>query len=74
MDPSPDPPQDELLTQIVEALPDDSPSVLTLAVRAALAQVVRAHYGRHPEALALQARGEVLPPTVANHATETAAI
>ena len=60
-------PQDGLLRAIVEALPDSHPSVLTPTVRAALAQVVRGHYQRHPEALHLQARGDVLPPTVANH-------
>ncbi|MEC7945924.1 MAG: coproporphyrinogen III oxidase [Myxococcota bacterium] len=32
-----------------------------------LAAAVRAHYRAHPDALALQARGDVLPPTVANH-------
>ncbi|MBH23487.1 MAG: coproporphyrinogen III oxidase [Myxococcales bacterium] len=60
-------PQDTLLAALVEALPEGSPSVLTPEVRLALAQVVRSHYQRHPEALALQARGDVLPPTVANH-------
>jgi len=28
---------------------------------------VRRHYAEHPEALALQAQGDVVPPTVANH-------
>jgi len=36
-------------------------------VRASLAQVVRSHYRAHPEALALQASGNIIPPTVANH-------
>lgn len=60
-------PQDQLLRALVEVLPDATPSTLSPDVRAALAQVVRAHYQAHPEALALQARGDVLPPTVANH-------
>lgn len=60
-------PQDRLLHNIVEALPDTTPSTLTPELRAALAQTVRAHYQAHPEALKLQARGDVLPPTVANH-------
>lgn len=64
------PPQDALLRQIVEAIPDASPALLTPEVRVALAAVVRAHYQAHPEALALQARGDILPPTVANHASE----
>ena len=36
---------------------------------ARLAQVVRDHYTAHPEALQLQARGNVIPGTVANHRT-----
>ncbi|MEO1269642.1 MAG: coproporphyrinogen III oxidase, partial [Myxococcota bacterium] len=63
-------PQDQLLRDIVATLPEGSPSILTPSIRVALAQVVREHYQRHPEALALQARGHVLPPTVANHASE----
>lgn len=60
-------PQEELLDAIVEALTDEHPSTLTTPIRVALAQAVRAHYQQHPEALALQARGDILPPTVANH-------
>ncbi len=48
-------PQDELLRAIVAALPDEQPSKVTDEVRVALAQIVRAHYRAHPEALALQA-------------------
>jgi len=40
---------------------------VTDAVRKQLAAIVRAHYRAHPEALALQAAGDVVPPTVANH-------
>lgn len=61
------PPQDALLRGIVGALPDASPSPVTEEVRQALAHVVRDHYRAHPEALALQASGDVIPPTVANH-------
>lgn len=63
-------PQDALLRRIVDTLPAGEPCVLTPQVRAQLAQVVREHYQTHPEALALQARGSILPPTVANHASE----
>lgn len=35
--------------------------------KVALAQAVRAHYQAHPEALKLQASGDVVPPTVDNH-------
>lgn len=48
-------PQDALLRSIVAALPDSQPAKVTDEVRVALAQVVRAHYRAHPEALALQA-------------------
>lgn len=40
---------------------------VTPTVRAALANIVRSHYRAHPEALELQASGDVIPPTVANH-------
>lgn len=61
-------PQGELLSQLIEALPgDERVATLTTEVRCALAQVVRAHFQAHPEALKLQARGDVLPPTVAHH-------
>ncbi len=60
-------PQDELLRNLVAALPDESPCEVTDEVRAKLAQVVREHYRAHPEALHMQASGKVVPPTVANH-------
>jgi coproporphyrinogen III oxidase len=60
-------PQDDLVRALVAALPDTHPSPVTLATKLSLAATVRAHYRAHPEALALQARGDVLPPTVQNH-------
>ncbi len=60
-------PQDQLLKEIVATLPEGSPSVLDPQVRGSLAEVVRQHYRANPQALTLQARGDVLPPTVANH-------
>ena len=48
-------PQDELLRAIGAALAEEQPSKVTDEVRVALAQIVRAHYRAHPEALALQA-------------------
>lgn len=60
-------PQHELLDALVDTLPNEHPSPVTDEVRARLAGVVRAHYRTYPEALKLQARGDVLPPTVANH-------
>ncbi len=64
-------PQDELVRALVAALPDTQPSAVTDAVRLALARVVRAHYRAHPEALELQASGNVVPPTVDNHGEGT---
>jgi coproporphyrinogen III oxidase len=60
-------PQDELVRTLVSHLPEQTPSPVTPEVKRALAQAVRAHYRAHPEALALQARGDVVPPTVDNH-------
>lgn len=60
-------PQEHLLAGIVSALPEQAPSPVTEAVKRTLANVVRSHYRAHPEALALQASGDVIPPTVANH-------
>lgn len=60
-------PQDALVQGLVNALPDESPSPVTEAAKRALAQVVREHYTGHPEALAMQASGDVVPPTVSNH-------
>ena len=61
------PPQHELLRAIVAALPDREPSPVTVEAKRALADVVRAHYRAHPEALSMQASGHQLPPTVENH-------
>ena len=61
------PPQDELLRDIVAALPSESPCPVDDAARAVLAGVVRQHYRAHPEALAMQASASIVPPTVANH-------
>lgn len=60
-------PQDELVHALVAALPEAQPSHVTDDVRLALARTVRAHYRAHPQALELQARGDVVPPRVANH-------
>lgn len=60
-------PQDELLKGIINALSDEIPCVVAEAEKLVLAQVVREHYKRHPKALSLQAQGNIIPPTVANH-------
>jgi len=61
------PPQDSLVDGLVAVLVDASPSPVTVETKRALADVVRAHYTEHPEALAYQASGNSTPPTVANH-------
>ena len=61
------PPQEQLLRAIVAALPDESPSPVTLEAKLALAGALRQHYRAHPAALELQAAAEIVPPTVANH-------
>ena len=60
-------PQDELVRQLVAALPETNPSTVDAATKRALANAVRSHYRRHPAALELQASGTLVPPTVENH-------
>jgi len=48
-------------------LPESNPSLVDQAVKEKLAAVVRHHYKNHPEAIAMQAAGEVIPATVKNH-------
>jgi coproporphyrinogen III oxidase len=54
-----------LVRSLVECLPPTGE--VNDQEKAAMAQVVRTHFTRHPEALDMQARGDTLPPTVANH-------
>lgn len=60
-------PQDELVEELANAINTegkiDAPTKLQLAF------IVREHYNKHPEALNLQASGDVVPPTIENHAT-----
>lgn len=58
------PPVDQLVDRLVAALPTDT---VDEAAKRALAATVRDFYRLHPAALDLQARGDVIPPTVANH-------
>ncbi|MGJ8676124.1 MAG: coproporphyrinogen III oxidase [Akkermansiaceae bacterium] len=61
-------PQEELLDSLLAVLADqDDISAITDEVKPKLAQAVRSHYQRRPEALSLQASGNTLPPTVQNH-------
>ena len=63
-----DPLQRPLLDRIVAQLPVDRPAAVCEDVKRSLAREVRAFYRDNRDALALQARGSVVPPTVANHA------
>jgi len=60
-------PQDELLSALIEALPAQNPALVNATTKQKLAAVVRAHYKKHPQAIATQASGDVSPPTVQNH-------
>ena len=57
-------PVNTLVDRILAALPTDA---VDDPAKRALAATVREFYRAHPEALDLQARGDVVPPTVANH-------
>ena len=60
-------PQEKLLQELINALPNTSPALVDEAVKQKLAEVVRSHYQQHPEAIAMQASGHSIPPTVQNH-------
>lgn len=64
-------PQGELVDALVEVLArtdrGDGVCEVDEAAKAALAVAIRRHYTAHPDALALQASGDVVPPTVGNH-------
>jgi len=62
-----DPRQRALVDGLVAALPSAHPSPVDVPSKKRLADAVRAFYQADPSALDLQARGDVLPPTVANH-------
>lgn len=59
--------QQPLLDGLLGALPSERVVAVRDEYKPALAKVVREHYRAHPEALALQASGNVVPSTVANH-------
>ncbi len=62
------PPQDELLSSLVDIIGREPSVEIDEARKRDLAAAVRRHYRAHPEAVAMQASGDVVPPTVANHA------
>ncbi len=61
------PPQDELVRSLVSATAGGERCLIDDATKRALATTVRQFYRAHPEALAMQAAGDIIPPTVANH-------
>ena len=60
-------PQNELVRSLARVLGLETRSHVTAERRLELAEVVRAHYKKYPDALDLQAKGNIVPPTVANH-------
>ncbi len=60
-------PQDALLKGIIAALPEQQVCIIDEKTKIALAEVVRKHYQANPKALSLQAQGNIIPSTVANH-------
>jgi coproporphyrinogen III oxidase len=60
-------PQDELVQVLLEALPSEVPTPVEVETKKALAEAVRAHYKKYPEALSMQASGAVILDTVNNH-------
>jgi len=62
-----DSPQDHLLEALIAVLPDPSPARVDEGIKQKLAVVVRSHYATFPEAIAMQASGDITPSTVSNH-------
>lgn len=60
-------PQDELLKALVNAMTDDRLVFVDEKLKKELANRVREHYRKYPEALAIQASGGVIIDTVGNH-------
>ncbi len=60
-------PQNELVAELLKALPDENPTPVDEKTKKKLANVVRKHYKKYPGALSMQASGESVPPTVENH-------
>ncbi|MBU3015058.1 coproporphyrinogen III oxidase [Poseidonibacter lekithochrous] len=58
-------PQDELVSNLVEVIGDEGK--VDKITKEKLAQVVREHYKKYPQALSMQASGNTVPSTVSNH-------
>lgn len=59
--------QNDLLKSIVDSLGEGDKILIDEKIKALLANVVRNHYKKYPEAIALQASGDHIPSTVNNH-------
>jgi coproporphyrinogen III oxidase len=59
--------QQKLLADLIAVLPETAPSLVDDAVKVKIAAAVRSFYQQHPEAQNLLAKGNSVPPTVANH-------
>lgn len=60
-------PQNELLESLLQALPEENPTPVEPQTKKRLANAVRTHYKKYPEALSMQASGAIVPTTVDNH-------
>jgi coproporphyrinogen III oxidase len=60
-------PQDDLVLALLNALPSEMPTPIEINTKKKLANAVREHYKKYPEAMSMQASGDIVPPTVANH-------
>ena len=60
-------PQEKLVLSLLDALPKEMPTPVEEVSKKRLAQAVRDHYTAYPEALSMQASGEIIPSTVDNH-------
>lgn len=60
------PPQDELLQAIIDVFPAEDYEI-NEGLKLKLSQCLRKHYALYPHAVSMQARGELIPPTVINH-------
>jgi coproporphyrinogen III oxidase len=60
-------PQNRLLLSLLACLPEADICAVDDDSKQALANCLRQHYTQYPQALALQASGNTIPPTVQNH-------
>jgi len=60
-------PQNQLLENIINTLPEETPCPINDKIKLTLAEVLRKHYQQYPQALAMQAKGNITPTTVEQH-------